>query len=172
MSGNDWIFNSAVFKFQAVWDGCSNCTCRGALVAPLGLNFWPLVSVQILISGLWDRAPQQALHSVWSLLEILSPCPSASLIHALVHVLPLSQIFFKKLYLWVSAAFCLNAYALPRIPSPTLPVSTFVPFVPWLASYSYLFTCLPFLPGLNFFDSRGCVLFICISLASSTVFGP
>ena len=60
-----------------------------------------LVSVQVLISGLWDRALRRALYSARSPLKILSPSPSGPPAHARSHSLSFSKIstyiFFKKI---------------------------------------------------------------------------
>ena len=55
-----------------------------------GLSDWLLVSAQVMISELWDQALHQALHLEWSLLETLSPSPSAPPHHALTCSLSLS----------------------------------------------------------------------------------
>lgn len=49
----------------------------GAWVTQLVESVRLLISAQVPISGSWDWAPHWALHQVWSLLEILSPSPSA-----------------------------------------------------------------------------------------------
>ena len=49
-----------------------------------------LISTQVVVSQLWDRAPNQALHWAWSLLEILSLSHSAPLLHFFARPLSLS----------------------------------------------------------------------------------